>query len=455
MAKMTGNYSHNNGYSVDRALMKELKAWKTSSLRYPILLRGARQVGKTYLVEQFAAEEFESLVTVNFEAQPEAIACFESLDPSEILIRLETALKKPIKPGKTLLFLDEIQACHRAIASMRYFKEKMPQLHLIGAGSLLEFALIQGKFSFPVGRVQFLHLKPLSFEEFAKARGKQLPNIQQCSLKDPPSAETHREMLQLVREYFLIGGMPAAVAHFCTSHSMLECSRIHDILLGTYRADFSKYATEAKQKYLRLLFDGIPQTIGQQFKYSKIDAHIRSRELKNGLDLLQWAGLIQLIQASSASGIPLSAQLRRHQFKILFLDIGLVQRALEIDSQIIYHQDLTQINAGAMAEQFVGQELLAYSDPHRSDSLYYWQREKSGSDAEIDYVFTFEHKIYPIEVKAGKQGKLKSLQQFMAEKKSPLGICISERPLAFEQSIMYVPFYLICQLPRLLKELPF
>lgn len=438
-----------------RALEKDLKSWKESKLRYPLLLRGARQVGKTYLIEKFGKEEFESFVSVNFEALPQATGCFESsLDPTEVLMKLEAVVKAPIKPGKTVLFLDEIQACPRAIVALRYFKERMPDLHVIGAGSLLEFALAKGKFSFPVGRVQFMYLKPLSFQEYALARGcnEELELLKECSLQNPPTVELHERMLQLVKEYFLIGGMPAAVDAFCESNSLQMCVNIHEILLATYRADFSKYATEAEQKYLRALLEGIPQTVGQQFKYSKIDPHIRARELKTALDQLESAGLIQRLFASAASGIPLSAQLKRNQFKLLFIDIGLIQHALQIDPQAIWKHDLIQVNAGAMAEQFVGQELLAYSNPHLLSQLFYWERDKQESSAEVDYVISIDRSIIPVEVKAGAQGKLRSLLQFMKEKKPPLGVRISQDRLSFQNQILSIPLYLVSELPRLARD---
>jgi len=429
---------------LERALERDLKEWKESSLRYPLLIRGARQVGKTYLVEQFAKREFESFASVNFESQPEAAGCFETLDPTEILIRLEKILRLPIRPGKTLLFLDEIQACPQAIVALRYFKERMPALHVIGAGSLLEFALTSGKFSFPVGRVQFMYLKPLSLQEFAKAMGK-------SHLLQQFSSQLHGEAIRLVKEYFLIGGMPAVISAYRQNHSLLDCAKIQDILLATYRADFAKYASPVEQKYLKVLFDGIPQTIGQHFKYSKIDPDIRSRELKTALQQLEGAGLIQEIHATSAAGIPLSAQLKQARFKLLFLDIGLAQRSLRIDPEVILDKDLVQINAGAIAEQFVGQELIAYADPHRDERLFYWEREKQQSSAEVDYILTIDGKIVPVEVKAGSYGKLKSLHQFMQEKKSSLGVKISQDVLSFENRVLFVPIYLIGQLPDLVR----
>ena len=440
---------------MDRSLEQELLAWKNSEPHYPLILRGARQVGKTYLIEKFGKSAFSSFASVNFEAQPEAIACFESLDPEEILMRLQVILDRPIEIGKTLLFLDEIQACPQAIRSMRYFKEKLPKLHLIGAGSLLEFALIQGKFSFPVGRVQFMYLNPLSFHEYLLARGKaeEVDQLLHCSIDQPPDADLHREMIKCAKEYFLVGGMPAAVSTFCHNFSLKDVSRIHEILLSTYQADFSKYATVSEQKYLKIVFYGMFQLVAQQFKYSKIDAHIRSRELKQALDHLEWAGLINPIYASSASGLPLSAHMKRNKFKILALDIGLLQHALKIDPEIIFNENFMQNNRGPITEQFVGQELLAYADPHMKESLYYWQREKKGSDAEVDYLFTIAGTIVPLEVKAGMSGRLKSLHQFIKEKRSPIGVQISQGPLSFENGILRLPFYLIEQFPKILTHL--
>ncbi len=421
---------------MDRFIQKNLNNWKSGRLRYPLLIRGARQVGKTYIIDKFGKEAFESFEKVNFEAQSEAIAFFESLDPFEILQRLQTWTKRTITPGKTLLFLDEIQTCPKAIQALRYFKEKMPELHVIGAGSLLEFTLIQGKFSFPVGRVQFAYMQPLSFKEFCNGLGYQL--------------DLHDEAIRRVKEYFLVGGMPAAVEHYKNSHSLLECSRIQDILLATFRADFGKYATETEQKYLKIAFDGIPTLVGQQIKYSKIDPEIKSRELKTAIDQLEWAGLVHPIHATSASEIPLKVQVKKTKVKPLFLDIGLLQRSLEVDPEQVWEKDLIEVNAGALAEQFVGQELLAYRDAFRDEKLYFWEREKG--DAEVDYITTIENRIIPIEVKAGKYGRLRSLHQFMHEKKSPLGVCISQNPFSFENRILFIPFYQIKDLPSLIKK---
>ncbi len=431
-----------------RELEKDLLSWKERQRRYPLLLRGARQVGKTYVIEQLG-KHFETFEMVNFESQPEAIACFETLKAQEIVQKLELLTKRPIRSGKTLLFLDEIQNCPKAITALRYFKEDLPDLHVIGAGSLLEFALIHGKFSFPVGRVQFVYLKPLSFKEFSIAIGLGREDLENCTVENPLSEPEHLAWIQRAREYFFVGGMPAVVSEYSMTKSFLETHRIQDLLLATYAADFGKYATEAEQKYLRLAFDSIPRQIGKQFQYSEIDPHMRSRELKYAIEQLQWAGIIHTTLASSATGIPLAAQQKRNRFKPIFLDIGLAQRALRVDSEKIFHSDLIQINAGALAEQFVGQEFLAYADFFREEQLFFWEREKKGSSAEVDYVITVGSQIIPVEVKAGPHGHLKSLSQFMQEKKSPLGIRISQKPLSFDGNVLSVPLYMIDQIPRL------
>ena len=437
-----------------RSIESELKSWKEDPHRYPLLLRGARQVGKTYIVEKFG-KLFESFEMVNFESQSEAIACFSSLDPVVILQQLELLTKRPIQVGTTLLFLDEIQMCPQAIVALRYFKEKMPSLHVIGAGSLLEFALVSGKFSFPVGRVQFMYLYPLSFLEFVLALDGQesIDRLNSVELDEPFDKAIHESFIHKTKEYFLTGGMPAVVSEFQNTRSFLKQSRIQDLLLATYQADFSKYATKAEQKYLRTLFEGIPAQIGQHFKYTSIDPHIKSRELKQALDQLKMAGLIHFIFSSSASGIPLSSQIKSKKFKTLFLDLGLMQRALQVDPELLLSKELIHIHRGALAEQFVGQELLSYTDCFREEKLFFWEREQVSSSAEVDYVITVNQAIIPIEVKAGAQGHLKSLMQFMKEKKSPLGIRISERPLEYRDGILSVPFYMVKQIPRLVTSL--
>jgi predicted AAA+ superfamily ATPase len=438
-----------------RAIESILKHWKNQSDRLPIILRGARQVGKSFIIEKFGKEFFESLVTCNFEFRPELTHCFDNLDPHSICAKLEVAFNTRIIPGQTLLFLDEIQNCPAAITALRYFKEKLPALHVIAAGSLLEFVLHEEKFSFPVGRVQFLYLKPLSFYEYLVSQNhdRLVEMIQNVTLEQPFESFIHDQLLLRLREYFLIGGMPSVVRSFLKNGSFLECQTILAGLLETYRADFPKYSTKAQYKYLQTLFERAPGLICQNFKYSHVSTEQRSTELKIALEQLEWSGLLNKILATSASGIPMQIHVKENKFKLLFLDGGLVNCSNKLDIQSAWDTDLMQINSGALAEQFVGQELLAYADPHMNTPLYYWCRDKKGALAEVDYVIQAGSKIFPIEVKAGTTGSLKSLSQFLLEKQPPFGIRISQHPLSFHNGILSIPLYLISQLSRLISSL--
>ncbi len=438
-----------------RTIEPILQKWKDQSGRLPIILRGARQVGKSFIIDKFGRESFESLVTCNFEFRPELVHCFDNLDPLSICAKLEVAFKTRIVPGKTLLFLDEIQNCPKAITSLRYFKEQLPALHVIAAGSLLEFALHEEQFSFPVGRVQFLYLKPLSFYEYliSQKHDRLVEVLDQVTLQQPLEPFIHEQLLLLLREYFLIGGMPSVVRCFLETRSFLECQTVLTGLLATYRSDFPKYATKTQYRHLQIFFDRAAGLVSKHFKYILISSEHRSQDLKIALEQLEWAGLLHKVLATSASGIPLQTHAKENKFKLLFLDGGLVNCANKLDMQTAWDTELLQINAGAQAEQFVGQELLAYDDPHMNSQLYYWERDKKGSMAEVDYVIQAGSNILPIEVKAGTTGSLKSLAQFLLEKQSPFGIRISQHPLSFHERILSVPLYLIGQLPRLIAEM--
>jgi len=438
-----------------RDIEKDLKQWKLETNRLPLLLRGARQTGKTYIIEKFGNENFKNIVTVNFEFQREISRCFEKLDPADIINNLQLILNVNIIPGETLLFLDEIQECPDAIMSLRYFREKMPDLHVIGAGSLLEFALNEKNFRMPVGRVQFLYLKPLSFSEFLDALddGRLRSYLSKINLNDPVDEAIHDQLIELVRKYFILGGMPAVLSEYIHSKDMKKCQNILSGILETYRSDFGKYAKNVQHKYLHKLFDAAPRIVGQRFKFVNVDPLIRSRELKNALDLLVLSGVINPVYASSSSGLPLGAQINEQKFKLIFLDIGLVQNACGLQAEISIQKDVLQINSGLIAEQFVGQELMAYSDKYKRDNLYFWTREQRSSSAEVDFVVSINSKIFPVEVKSGKTGTLRSLKLFLTEKKAFLGIRISRNALSYHDDVLSVPLYMIEQLSRLVEEI--
>lgn len=438
-----------------RTLMKSLQVWQAKSMHLPLLLRGARQVGKTYLIEQFGKTFFNNLVSINFEFSPEFKACFSTLKPQDILNAIEIVSKQRITPGNTLLFLDEIQLCPNAIMALRYFKEQLPELHVIGAGSLLDFALSEANMHMPVGRVQYMYLKPLSFIEYLHATNNHplIEFITQVSLNNEIPDAIHDSALQCVREYMVLGGMPMVLDGYLKTGSMVECQEYQTILLRTYGDDFAKYAATARHKYLQQVYNRTPGLVGQQIKYVNISPDMDSRYLKTAIEDLKKAGVIFPVYSTSAVGLPLLTHLNEKKFKLLFLDIGLMKRSTKLDVELLLTDDIMLLNRGAIAEQFVGQELLAYQDPLDEPQLYYWEREEKSSTAEVDYVLNFDATITPIEVKAGKTGSLKSLHLFMKEKNISIGVRISSKKLAMKDKVLSLPFYLISQLQRLLQQL--
>lgn len=439
---------------IHRDLMKSMLEWKNNSRRLVLLLRGARQVGKSFLVAQFAKEYFEEYVVVNFEEQKEYAACFDTIDCSTILNKIRLISGKQILPGKSLLFFDEIQECPAAIQSLRYFKEKEPELHVIGAGSLLEFALNSEDFKMPVGRIEFLYLKPLSFKEFLDALGENhlRKHIESLTLLTPSNRVIHEHLLERVRLYSILGGMPAVVQEYQLSQNMQRVQVLQSALLETYRRDFAKYAKGSQHRHLKTMMDKASQLVGTSFKYTQIDPDSTSRDLKNALYLLSDAGIFHRILNNTASGLPLKAFAKEHGFKLLFLDIGLLVKETQINPALLLNAQFLLANRGQLAEQWVGQELLITNPVYESAQLYYWTRDKKGSMAEVDYITVINNQIIPIEVKAGKTGRLKSLKIFLEEKQLPWGIRVSQQPLSCEDHILSLPFYLVSEMDRLYKE---
>lgn len=439
-----------------RTIDKELIKWKDSLSRLPLIVRGARQVGKSYAIEQFGKTSFENLIVVNFEKRSELAGCFVSLDPKEIINRLNYYFDIPIKAGTTLLFLDEIQLCPQALQSLRYFCEEIPDLHVIAAGSLLEFILEEENFSFPVGRVQFAYMKPLSFMEYLEALNKSIliEIISHATIKTPPDEQAHSLLLKHLHDYFLIGGMPKVVDLYRQNSLYLDCLHRQRAIFDVYRLDFGKYAKKTQHYYLQRLFERAPEIVGKHFKYSKIDPESPNpaRDYKTALKKLTQANLVSIVYETSANGLPLRAEIDDKKFKVFFLDIGLLMAGLELDPSLFQAESLEVVNKGVLAEQFVGQELMAYSDVFLDKHLYYWEETKASSSAEIDFVLSLSGKIVPIEVKAGATGKLKSLHQFLERKNIDVGIQVSEKCLQFEGKILSVPFYLLSKLTTLLQE---
>ncbi len=426
-----------------RLIDRHLRDWKNSPHRKPLLLRGARQVGKTYAIRQLG-KQFDRLVEINFELISEASLIFKrDLQPTRIIRDLSSLLDKPIVPGKTLLFFDEIQAVPEAILSLRYFYELMPELHIIAAGSLIDFALEQ--VGMPVGRVDSLHMYPLSFLEFLAATGHPLlmQEILQHDPKREMNAAIHNKLLGLVGEYMLVGGMPEAVGAWAEKKDPLYVAKVHQSLISTYQQDFYKYAKKYQIKYLGLLLKEIPLFLGKPFKFASLSGGYKKRELAPCLDLLTTAGVAHRIFHASAQGHPLGAQVNLEKFKVSFLDVALAQTVLgQSPAAWLLSPDQTLVNRGAITESFVGQELLAYGNPEPKVDLYYWHRDARGSSAEVDYVVQINGDIIPVEVKSGFGSTLRSMHAFLeSHAHSPYGIRFSTHHYAVQDEIHSYPLY--------------
>ncbi len=448
-----------------------LKSWSTDAARKPLVIRGARQVGKSTLVREFVRKSSFSLVEIDFERNPEYREVFSSPDPGLILSTLKLLTGHDVKAGSTLLFLDEVQAAPGALAALRYFYEEMPELHVVAAGSLLEFTLADSQFSMPVGRVEYLHLGPMQLEDFLEAMGHpelaslirnfSLADLHKRTIPKP----VHDKYLSLLRQYWVVGGLPEAIARYAESGDFSQVARIQQGILATYRDDFNKYSHGSQKGRVQLVFDKLPLMVGRKFKYSQVSRDHRSAELANALDQLCMARVAHRVHHSSANGVPLGAEVNTRYFKTLYLDVGLVCAALHLNVLDLVKEDLTLVNSGAVAEQFIGQHLL-YSGPYyETPSLHYWVREAKSAAAEIDYLITAGQKVIPIEIKAGTTGSLKSLHQFLREKHRNFGLrfnanvpslmrdsaTMTDRTkITFE--LLSLPLYFVGQGRRLLRE---
>lgn len=449
-----------------RTLYIFLQDWLNSRQRKPLVLRGARQVGKTWIVRELAKKNNKNLIEINFEKNPELQSLFTTNDVKKILLNLSTLVGEKIKPKENLLFLDEIQVVPELLAKLRWFMEDLPELAVITAGSLLEFVLEQHTFSMPVGRIQYLHLGPMSFEEFLEANEKTIfVEFLKNDITEIPGA-IHEELLYLFREYIIVGGMPAAVLTWIEERNISKVKQIQYDLLNTYRDDFAKYTAKIDNHILDSVMQSVPRMLGEKFVYKKVSETVSTYMIKNALDLLNKSRVIHAVQASAANGIPLGSEVRDKFFKEIFLDTGLANAMLGLTFvKLDETKEINLVNKGAIAEQVVGQLIKNLYPPYVEPNLFYWLREEKGSNAEIDYVIELNNTIIPIEVKAGSTGSLKSLHVFMGLKKLPLAIRInSDIPRkhmisiddSFGNKINYtmlsIPFYLIHEIPRLVKE---
>jgi uncharacterized protein len=435
---------------MEREFYQKLLKWKESDLRKPLVLRGARQVGKTYILIDFAKRKYEDYVYLNFDENPHFASFFsENLDPDRIVKELNIYFKKTIRPGSTLIILDEIQECPQALACLKYFCEKKNEYHLATAGSLLGVKLTKG---FPVGKVNFLDLAPMNFFEFLLAIGeKELVSMLE-EMRQPKAISEifHNKLVSFLKYYFIIGGMPEAVAAYLKTQNFEQVREVQKEILDAYVLDFAKHAPKEEVMKIMAVWNSIPNQLAKEnkkFIFSAIRKSARAREFETSIQWLKEAGLIIKSNRISTPKLPLNAYSNKQAFKVFLLDVGLLGTMSKLDPRIVLEENqLFQEFKGSLTENFVAVEL---QDKH-FDELYYWTSE---GIAEVDFVISTEQHVFPLEVKAGFSKKKKSLlvydEKFSKEENAPLVLSrASLRNFAFDGKIINYPLYGICLFPR-------
>lgn len=426
-----------------RMIDSSLDAWASSVHHKPLLLRGARQVGKSSAVEALARRHFTNYIEVNFEKEPSLSRFFDGdIDVKRIVAQLSARYQTPLISGGSLLFLDEIQNCPRAISALRYFYEDMPELHVVAAGSLLEFALAEIP-AFGVGRIQSLYMYPFSFYEYL---GVVNPMLQQALQADEhtilDSEPIHKQLILYLRDFMLIGGMPEVVRQWHESGSYLDCQNILADIIKTYTDDFAKYKTRVSPLLLRQAFASVANQAGHKFVYTTISQGINSIKAKEIIELLRMAGLIIPVVHSAANGIPLGAEVNPKFQKLLPMDTGIMLYQLGLNlGKLLQQNDVELVCKGSLAEVFAGLELCKHSNPRIPVEMYYWLHIKPNAQAEIDYLVTQGDQILPVEVKAGTRGAMQSLYYFLDQKQLPFGIRSSLEPFGELEKVHIIPLY--------------
>ena len=423
-----------------RFISTKLADWASSSRRKPLLVRGARQVGKTYSINELGRSAFQNTVVIDLERNRAWHRVFErDLDARRIVAELEVVASAKIEAKKTLLFIDEIQACPHAIMALRYFYEEMPELHVVAAGSLLEFAF--SEISIPVGRIQYLEMRPLTFAEYLWAIGNDPGAEAILSVPRALPEATHSHLLEELKRYCFIGGMPESVLAYSSSKSIQEAFSVQKELCEAYRQDFSKYAPRSDPRCLDEVLMAVAQNVGHQVKYAKLVESFSGPTIKAAFDLLCTARVIKRVPSAKPTGLPLGRTASPKRFKAILVDVGLWQHLCGMQASTEYAKgELLNIYRGAMAEQLVGQELTAAQE----GELYYWARDARNSSAELDYLTVVGGEIHGVEVKSGAAGRLRSLHMMQQEHpQTGDGFVFSMAPYAEvpEQKLKFIPLY--------------
>lgn len=442
---------------IERLIDKPLLEWKHSKTHKPLLLRGARQVGKSSALRHLG-ESFDNMVEINFEKRPEMKELFEQFaDVKELCAHIEMMVGEKITAGQTLLFLDEIQACEAAIKSLWFFKEDYPELHVAAAGSLLEFALKEVS-SFGVGRIHSLFMYPFSFDEFLVATGKRmwLDEKRKADCEHPLFAQLHDELVKSFRTFIMVGGMPASVVAWVETHDFMQCRAEQQDIQLTYYDDFPKYAGKVDPVLLRNTLQSVVMQSGGKFMYGKVEGGYKAEKVKEALSLLCDAGIVKRVSHSAGNGLPLGFQSNDKFRKYIYLDSGLMLSMMDVDlggareltETIVAGAASDLVNKGGVAEMVLGWELVKYSMPISRCDLFYWENTADGASSEVDYLVARDMKVLPIECKAGVSGKMKSLRLFMRNKGIERGVRCSLENFALlqgdeGQEIGVVPLYAV------------
>jgi predicted AAA+ superfamily ATPase len=423
-----------------------LLEWKNDKRRKPLMLRGARQVGKTSAVRNLS-KSFKYYVEINFEDTVQEVKDFfhAGISPQEICEKISGIVGTPIIAGETLIFFDEIQEHSPALSRLRYFYEQFPKLHVIAAGSLLEFSLEEIP-SFGVGRIDTMFMYPFSFHEFLLADDKAhwAKLIDEATPEKPVFTSVHSKLIEELRRFLIIGGMPEVVAEFVETHDFLRCRKTLNSLLIAFRNDFAKYKKRVPAARINEVFTSIAYQAEGKFIYERVSKNLNNDQVKKSLELLLNAGLCYQVTHASANGVPLGANINPKYRRIIPFDTGLYQQILNLDiSGILLSNDFDVINKSAIAEIFVGCELKKSQSSYTDNELYCWVREKDKSTAQIDFVIQQGETVVPVEVKSGSSGKMQSMWQFLREKKSEYGIRTSLENFGQYDKIKIVPLYAV------------
>ncbi len=424
-----------------RKMLQKLVAWKDRYNRKPLVLHGARQVGKTWLIHEFGKAHFEDIIYINFETNARFIKEFDAdISPAFLLNRMEVFFEKRLVPGKTLIVFDEVQVCERALTSLKYFCEDAPEYHVIAAGSLLGVSLNRERYSFPVGKVELLTLFPLDFEEFlwASERGQLATEIRKASVENQPmGGGLHQLALELYRTYLVVGGMPAAILEYGKDFRMFAARDVQNLILSTYVADMAKYATPLESTRILSCFNSIPAQLAKdnrKFQYKVVRRCGSASLFGVSLDWLSTAGLLLKCSKITQGQMPPAIYQDLASFKVYMSDVGL----LVMKSGMVPHDIVGESNnpfLGAIAENYVAAALHA-----NGYALYYWE---SDSIAEVDFVIAHDDKVIPVEVKASDHVRSRSLSVYIQKYKPQYAIRISSKNFGFENGIRSIPLYAV------------